>query len=1264
MSNIANKQLDKLYELSLLLSGNPDDIIYRIAEMIAGLFDVRIVVITEIQEDSIQLLCACIDGMLEANLGVFPLELTPCAMVKKEGQSQFFEQVSGVFPKIDFLKEQKVSFYYGVPAMASNNKVISTACLLDDKHHDLADKDEELLRIFGQRVAMELERKESINKQKKIESELRESQAQLNSLANISPVGLFRTDSIGHCIYVNELWCHFSAMSAEEALGESWVNAVHPEDRGKVACEWKKSVEGEQLYETECRFVGRENKISWMLVRVAVEKNVSAEVIGYIGSATDITLRKEKEIENERYRSKLQDVQHTTRIGFFEYDIAADKTYWSEEVYSILAIDPTDIIPCFRNYLDFIHPDDVASVIESREQLLKGELYDIDYRIINAQGAEVFVHGEARMYVDDQCPDGKITGTIQDISERKYIENAMNMLADFSLLEDIDLFYERIVANLVRIYNARYAFLGLFTDSSMKKIVTKAVWGGSGIIDNFEYELQGTPCNDVLNDKIEIICENAARLYPHDSLLADMGVESYFGAPLIAPSGEKLGLITVMDTSPMELGQFTKSILQLFSQRVASIIAHNHIESRVKDSQKTLSSILENMQDIFYRTDEQGRITMVSPSGEAVLGYSQEEVMGTPLADLYVDSRDRDRFLQAMEDNGGTVENFEAALYHKDGHIVWMSANSHFYYDEQGNVLGVEGVTRDVTNQHMMEMQSRKMFRAMEQTADMVIISDISGIVEYVNPAFEKVTGYCKEEVMGTKANMLNSGRHDRDFYEKMWSTILAGETYKNVLINKKKDGSFFYEDKTITPLKDDYGEITHFVSTGRDISQRMEHEKRLQYIAHHDALTDLPNRILFMDRIHQALAHARRNHNLAAILFIDLDRFKNINDTLGHMVGDKLLVTLSRNLQGAIRDDDTIARLGGDEFAILVDNIVSEHDIAHIAQKVLDCLDQSVDIEGHHLYVTASVGISIFPTDGEDADTLLKHADVAMYRAKDLGKNNYQFYSKDMSARASQRLLLESGLRQAMKNNEFVLHYQPQVDIHSREITGFEALIRWHSPTMGLIAPDDFVPLLEETGLIVDVGDWVIDTACRQLKAWQDAGYNNVVMSVNVSGRQFHSADFYQRVVERVKQYRLPPELLELEITESILMDNQQKTIEIIDQLDAYGFRIAIDDFGTGYSSLSYLRRFRIDTLKIDQSFVRDVIDDPDDAAITSAIIAMAHSLKLDIVAEGVENNQQLEFLMERNCQLVQGYFFSRPLPADEIQGLLLKGLPASAVQ
>ncbi|MFV2005415.1 MAG: putative bifunctional diguanylate cyclase/phosphodiesterase, partial [Gammaproteobacteria bacterium] len=562
------------------------------------------------------------------------------------------------------------------------------------------------------------------------------------------------------------------------------------------------------------------------------------------------------------------------------------------------------------------------------------------------------------------------------------------------------------------------------------------------------------------------------------------------------------------------------------------------------------------------------------------------------------------------------------------------------------------------TRQYLDELQMRKMSSALEQTADMVLIANKDGIIEYVNPMFEKITGYRQDELIGGKTNILNSGRHDKAFYKNLWDIILRGDVFIDVLINKKKDGSIFYQDEIITPLTNKNGEISHFIATGRDISQRMENEKRLQHIAHHDALTNLPNRVLFMDRIKRSLAHAKRNSERAAVLFFDLDRFKNINDTLGHIIGDKLLIEIASRLKKAIREDDSIARLGGDEFAVLVDKISSENDVTQIAQKILSCLEKSAQIDGHSLYTTASIGISLFPDDGEDAGTLLQNADIAMYRAKDMGKNNYQFYSKDMSARAIQRLKMENSLRMALKNNEFLLYYQPQIDTQNQSITGVEALIRWQHPELGLISPSEFIPLLEETNLILDVGDWVLDTACQQIKKWSQSGYADLTISINVSGRQFHDENFYERMLELTEKYGIRTEQIELEITESILMDKQKKTIENINNLGRYGFRIAIDDFGTGYSSLSYLQRFRIDTLKIDRSFIKDIVTNSDDATITMAIIAMAHSLKVNIVAEGVETQQQLDFLKQQDCQLAQGYLFSYPLASKEMTKLLHSGI------
>ena len=570
------------------------------------------------------------------------------------------------------------------------------------------------------------------------------------------------------------------------------------------------------------------------------------------------------------------------------------------------------------------------------------------------------------------------------------------------------------------------------------------------------------------------------------------------------------------------------------------------------------------------------------------------------------------------------------------------------------NKTVLQAIIRDITERKRHEEQVNKLTSIMEQTADIIIVTDPKGNIEYVNPAFEATTGFTASEVIGKNPNILSSGKYHKEFYAHMWHTILAGETYSNIMINRRKDGSLYYEEKTITPIKDQSGNITHFVSTAKDISERMQVQERLQHIAHHDALTDLPNRNLFLDRLQQALTRARWHDRLVAVMFMDLDRFKNINDTLGHTSGDQLLLQLSERLNRTVRDGDTIARFGGDEFAILLDDIDSDSHISSVAQKILDTLARPFRINNQDLYITASIGISIYPGDGEDSETLLRNADVAMYRAKDLGKNNYQFYSDDMSARIFERLTLENHLRHALERNEFIIHYQPQVDARTEQITGVEALLRWQHPDLGLVLPSNFIPLLEETGLIEEVGNWVLETSCRQLQEWHEAGQDNLHMSVNISSRQFNNADFISVVHDIIEDTGVNPEFLELELTESMFMRNASSTINALNSLSNLGVRFAIDDFGTGYSSLSYLRRFPIDTIKIDRSFIRDITDDPDDAAITSAIVVMAQSLSLNVIAEGVENAGQLAFLREHNCNHIQGYHYSHPMPAPRITTLL----------
>jgi diguanylate cyclase (GGDEF)-like protein len=439
-----------------------------------------------------------------------------------------------------------------------------------------------------------------------------------------------------------------------------------------------------------------------------------------------------------------------------------------------------------------------------------------------------------------------------------------------------------------------------------------------------------------------------------------------------------------------------------------------------------------------------------------------------------------------------------------------------------------------------------------------------------------------------------------------------------------------------------------------RDVTKRRQAEERLNYLANFDPLTDLPNRTLLYDRLGQAMTRAPWHKRSVAVLFLDLDRFKNINDTLGHAFGDLLLKAVAERLTRCVREGDTVARLGGDEFVLILDDLAQPGDILLVAQKILGALSSPFNLEGRELFITTSIGIALYPDDGKDYETLLKNADTAMYRAKEQGKNNYQLYSPALNAKASERLALENSLRRALERGEFLLHYQPIVDLATGSVIAVEALVSWIRPNVGMISPAEFISLAEETGLIIPVGEWVLRTACTQNKACQSAGLSPICVAVNLSARQFQRQDLAKTIADAIDKIGLDPKYLELELTESIIMKNAEITAATLRRLDALGIEISVDDFGTGYSSLSYLKRFPVTTLKIDGTFIRDITTDLDDKAIVTAIITLAHSLKLKVVAEAVETEEQLQFLRSLHCDQIQGYLFSKPLPAEEMTQLL----------
>ncbi len=663
-------------------------------------------------------------------------------------------------------------------------------------------------------------------------------------------------------------------------------------------------------------------------------------------------------------------------------------------------------------FQDITHPEDIDRDLDKVRQMLAGTLavYTMEKRYIRKTGECIWINLTVSLMRNAQGEPKYFISVIEDITQRKRIERAFQAIIAGTATATSDDFFRSLVMNLAGAIGARYAFVGTLVKHLDDRVCVIASWAGTDFGDNFEYDLAGTPCENVVGKTLCHYPHSVRQQFPADQLLVDMDAECYLGIPLFSSNGKALGILAVVHDQPMD--------------DIASAV----------------------------------------------------------------------------------------------------------------NVIGVFGAR------------------------------------------------------------------------------------------------------------------------AGAELERRL-YERQLTYLANHDALTALPNRNLLQDRLNQAIAHTQRAGQLMAVLFLDLDRFKTINDSLGHDKGDQVLTIISTRLAGCVRDDDTIARLGGDEFIILLHDLSREEDAAIVAGKVISCLQHPLVVNGHELFITGSIGISFYPQDGEDGNTLLKNADTAMYRAKDTGRNTFALYNQAMNAQALRHLQMETALRHALERDELSLHYQPQVDLRSGLITGVEALLRWRSPEHGQVSPAEFIPIAEDTDLILKIGDWVLETACRQAKQWNDTYHGELRIAINLSSRQFRQPDLPGQISNALQASGLDPELLELEITEGTVMHNAEESVATLRRLRDMGVKLSIDDFGTGYSSLSYLKRFPINIVKIDQSFVRDITTDPDDAAIACSIIALAHSMKLRVIAEGVETEGQLGFLQANQCDQMQGYYFSRPLPKEELDRLLSDG-------
>lgn len=915
-------------------------------------------------------------------------------------------------------------------------------------------------------------------------------------------------------------------------------------------------------------------------------------------------------------------------VGYWTLDVTEQSYTFSETASSILSGSAAVTISSAEDFLSYCHPDDIELIkTTSRKTLATGLPYELEHRVIHQNGNVHWVRCQSFYAASTGC----YTGVIEKLD---------NHAGNGRLIHGDRRFLECLLSKapaLVMTFNA---------DGSINYINQKC----ESVLGYSLAEVKG-------ENLIELFLPAAERDKTYAQLDRVMQGEVY---------EEQVSGAVTKDGRLIKVEWAAKLLLDVDQLPICGLVIGQDVTEKyalltqLQASNDRFHELVEMTPDWIWEIDREGRYSYVSPQVERILGWRPEDLLGHSAFE-FMPKEEAERlsewFIEIEAEHHPIVQKENINL-HKSGSERVMETCARPFFDENGNYQGYRGVDRDVTERSTYQQKQDLSSLVLEHTPEGVMITDADRNIIKINPAFCRMTGYTEQEILGQNPRILSSQRHDKDFYKTMWFSISTKGYWQGEIWNRRKDGEIYPEWLNISSIKDGAGRVTYYAAIFSDISTQTQIRNQLHNLAYYDALTGLPNRELFYDRLSKALIQAERGQEMVSVMFLDIDHFKRVNDSFGHNVGDLLLKKVSEVLSGCLRASDTVARIGGDEFTILLTGVTSLESVVRIAEKILTTLEKPFDLGNDiHSYVGGSIGISHYPMDGADADTLLKHADNAMYRAKDKGRNMYQFFTAEMNERAMERLQIEHDLREAIQKQELALAYQPQVDIASGRVMGLEALLRWHHPIRGWISPATFVPIAEESGLIGRLGDWVLETALIQLAEWHRDYDKNLRIAVNLSAHQLYMNKIPQKIDEMLKQHQLPPHSLELELTESSLIQNVEYVTRVLNELQSLGIELAIDDFGTGYSSLSYLKQFNVDRLKIDRSFVTDISTDPSDAEIVATIIAMANTLNLKVIAEGVETAAQASFLDYHGCNEAQGFYYSAPIDAEHVSAILMRG-------
>ncbi len=691
---------------------------------------------------------------------------------------------------------------------------------------------------------------------------------------------------------------------------------------------------------------------------------------------------------------------------------------------------------------------------------------------------------------------------------------------------------------------------------------------------------------------------------------------------------------------------------------VIDITDHKKAEQALKESEERFVLAMQGANDGLFDWDLVNNSIYYSPRWKSMLGFEDNELPNDfSVWEDKIDSADRERSWDMLSDYiKGNRDNFklEFKMRHKDGHWIDILSRAFLVRDEKGNAIRTVGTHVDISELKNKDEKIKVLSQALEQSPVLVVITDPDANIEYVNKTFERITGYSADEVIGKNPSIFKSGLTPLKRYKEIWRTLTAQKTWSGEIQNRKKNGEIYWELAHIAPVINNSGHVTHYVAVKEDITEKKSQEEKILHQAHYDSLTKLPNRFLALDRLAQSLTKASRDKTLVAVLFLDLDGFKRINDSLGHEVGDRLLIQAAERLSASIRAEDTLCRLGGDEFITIIQSLNHASEAQLVAESHLACFRDAFILDDRELIVTASIGIAVYPQDGVTSAELLRNADTAMYYSKDLGRNNYHYFLNSMNKDISRDLAIEEQLHGALARDELYVLYQPLVDLRTKTIIGVEALLRWNSAVLGEISPEDFIPIAEQTGSIDEIGIYVLSQAMGWSTRWREMHSSEFTIAVNLSPAQFRDPELASTILQLLKEHNLPANILELEITEGVLLSGYPYIDNTINTFKQLGIGISMDDFGTGYSSLSYLRSYPFNTLKIDRSFVNDISIDEADRELINAAISMGHGLGLKVIAEGVETEDQLSQLIRLDCDIAQGYLFSKPVSADTISDLL----------